>query len=224
MEKESDIMRNLILIILLVSGCAPTVYKRQIMGSLCSTSELVQVDNELPMIYEQFTQDAIKYWNKKAGKKILIYAGRASTKDMEKPAHMVIRRIYKTTDEQGKVGGNTHTFYGIKPSNFGPDICIKGSVITVSIPGDIIRHYKKVSEALTIETEQKTITKEYAYAILLHEIGHGIGLLHSDEKYTLMYKAYGKHSSMDLADDTLYNLNLLYGEQNASMDGNEKRQ
>lgn len=159
---------------------------------LCVDAELVVLENLAPLEYDAMVIGAIAWWNKQAGRQILVNAKRADIlyNDGVPPFMGIYIARDETLDEwdsrERNIGGTTILSYSGHFNNR----CISGTTILLRDDGSL---------------------SDYdLYRVLLHEMGHGIGLPDSNESGTVMSPYMYRDREIILGTDSMADLSALY--------------
>lgn len=170
------------------SGCAHMHKPTNIKYKPCVSPEIVILESTADDNIDAPLKSAIKYWRGVIGKDVLINHRRMHlVDDGRSDPYIAIRiasieRIRKWDDN---VGGSTKPHYG----GIYPNRCLSGSSIWIKDDG---------------MTSQKML-----YFALIHELGHSLGLNHSDDVGSIMYYKVGKQS-LRIGEDTSKEIERLY--------------
>ncbi len=208
---------------LLFNGCAGL--NPSIVGHVpCDTQTIrILVDDELPHVYDQWTQRAVDYWNAQIGRRVLLYVGRSRIPIEDQEDVIVVRRApheMRNKWDLIKRWGSTNSIRESIPTKSNPKPCIVQASVYVRQPGDdVIFSSREVTESGAIwysdPNKLVKITPALAYLTLIHEFGHVSGLSHSNIKTTLMHKRLD-HDNIQtqlrtLGEDVYPALETIYG-------------
>lgn len=152
---------------------------------LCNPPELVVLNHDMSQQYDFLVEDAVNWWNQQIGKKFLINAKRARIFGTSVRGFIGIMEI---PESEKDIWARRH--HSVVDCNR----CLFGTTIWIRDNG----YYHR----------------DTLYYILLHELGHAIGLRHSRMKNTVMYKTKTNDSKIILGLDTKEDLKVLYDYKN----------
>lgn len=194
-----------------------TYWKGDSKIALCSQPELVLLPSTAEPFYDVLTQAAVEAWNNEIGYEVLFFGGRAPLDpETRKQPFMIIapasvERIAKW-DAREKYRGSVTRMAGLSQAwvlerTKEPD-CIVGSSIWLR------------------DTGEYSVGK--LYKILLHEMGHGIGLTDRDDPGCVMhgyvYHKEGVEVPFMLGEGAMKELRSLYPPEEELEDGTKKDQ
>lgn len=182
-----------ILAITILSGCALNQQKQTFKPcytvSLCVTPDLVVTEALAGEEIQRLASSAITWWNNKVGKRVFVDAGAANLLDDNNPVAFTAIRVAgqeRLSEWNKNTGSKVKLYYG----GVHPNRCVIGSVIWLRDDG--------------------SQSKERLRYLILHELGHVLGLDHSIESDTLMNYKMHKYSQPVLGEDTKASLTKLY--------------
>ena len=187
LSKLSRIIKLLLVaVILITSNSAHAKEKLHVIeGKTCYLENAVVVDSYDGQQFIQLVRVGIVFWNATVGRTILKHERPTLVSFLNK------KRVSVTTASVGDLDtnqlGTTEPHYD---EDFVPK-CLKGATI-------------KIDPNISIEQKLH---------VIIHELGHAIGLDHSSDPYSLMYHKVSKRSQIKLATDTKQELKRLYGEK-----------
>jgi hypothetical protein len=139
---------------------------------------------------DELVAEGVVWWNTRIGYEVLRYIGKSILTDGDlKPPFIGVRTApewIKETWEPGWIG-QIRYHHKINPKQEISELCIEGSMI----------YMRDSSRA-----------RSTRYRYILHELGHALGLVHSNEESTIMYSVVG---APVIGEDTWRDLFHLYG-------------
>lgn len=153
-----------------------------ILGKLCHREQFVTVDPFDDQQFRQMVRVAIQFWNDNTGRKLLRYEPTVFSPEKR---FWVTVEIASVDDLDGREWGIIRWYIDKTPNPH----CISGA--SIKIEPNIDSYDKKL-------------------LVIIHELGHSIGLDHSEVKGTIMYFRINKSTKFILGTDTKKELRELY--------------
>ena len=151
-------------------------------GKLCHREQFVTVDPFDTEEFREMVRVAITFWNDNAGRRLLRY----------EPTLFSMKKRYWVTIETASVGDLDDREWG-----------------TARMYWDKVPNPECISGA-TIKIEPNIDTYDKKLLVIIHELGHILGLDHSEVKGTIMYFRITKSTKFILGTDTKEELKKLY--------------
>ena len=206
-------------------GCAGRGISDPKVGNVpCNTQTIyVSVDEELPQVYDQWTQRSVDYWNAQIGRRVLVYVGRSRLTVDDQPNMIVVRRASEDMRNEWDLirrWGSTNSTRAHSPTEANPKPCIVRASVFVRQPGDDVRYSSKKESNNTVvwysdPDKVLKMTPILAYRTLLHEVGHVCGLMHSSDRATIMHFPFDRNNAQaairNLGEDAYPALEAIYG-------------
>lgn len=185
------------ILFLALASCASTPYAPQVYAAVCNGQIAVKVDAIVADPYTPvMVRDAIKFWNRRIGREVLVYGGRRVMFDHEKhPPYVAVRTapLWETEKWPEDTIGVHRPTLSLRKGPAGPVVCLSGGLILLRDRSSSHSYDKRAG-------------------LVIHELGHALGLSrHSLVYFSLMYKNGYSARVCRIADDTQADLETLYG-------------
>ena len=193
-------MRYLLFLTLPLQACAILGGQAPV-APICNKKQLVVVDNDASPVMDRVAVQAMGYWNRfwmqAYGHEIFIDAGRANLYLNDRPAvaaikPMLLEEVQRLREENSKTSAYVKWHFHIRANG---TQCIMGSTVVVKDTGEYDEHM---------------LTK-----IVIHELGHALGLMHSDREFSAMHKKWDRWSvgpsEVFMSKHTYQAIQKLYG-------------
>lgn len=157
--------------------------------------QFVTVDSIDQPEFKEFVRAGLTYWNLHAKRNLLIYEPLLPS-DLDRPAWIVVRIVdtHTTSTEWGPTTSGRASMF---TSTTG-ESCITGAVLNID-PNVYYSLYMRR------EADNRLLRR------IIHEIGHAIGIPHSWQEGTVMFRESG--TELKLGDDSKDILEILYGKR-----------
>ena len=200
----------LCLVILSMGSCPAEAAKKPILRPLCNTPQKVRLHFFEEPFWDAQLNRAVTFWNNKLGFHAFVVAPRifmSYGNDEIPPNYVGIRsapeemlKRWVGVDKAPQRTAVAHSRFSIR------DQCIKGTAIWI----------KQDCIAPEYIAGDGCVTEDYLYLVLVHELGHALGLwpsgTHSDYDLHIMHKSTTRQrTKLELAPDTKRQLQELYG-------------
>ena len=190
------------LLFALFAACSVQAAEKKESVAICMTPTPVYFE---PLGYdfmERQIRNAVAFWNNKLRVHVLVYVGRKGMgyKYKQYPRRYIGIRsatsyvLKKWRTEPGKRGTT-------RPGLTEPELCRMGSAIWIDT-SCITPKYERGSGCLP---------REFLYRLIIHELGHALGLPHAEERGTIMYPNLALlPTKIKFAEETLDEIKRLY--------------